>query len=234
MSTKSAIINCGACTASLPRIPKPWFLMCETVEPAEPHGVAELKDVRVQCSAVQCWVVGTWLSIQVNRKTVPCVAHVRLLLLGNYLVFYSCFPLNHLNHFLPRKSSTLAFRGPVTQLHLYSVGIWESPLYLAGCCAKKDCEAGGKDRTVGLTTGPSPTSSWSSITPMASVFQTTQEGNVFFRRRTTVNEMMSVRHLERTCQEQMHKESEHLSYQSSDDMNGDDGPVLEKTTLEEK
>lgn len=25
--------------------------MCETVEPAEPHGVAELKDVRVQCSA---------------------------------------------------------------------------------------------------------------------------------------------------------------------------------------
>ena len=49
-----------------------------------------------------------------------------------------------------------------------------------------------------------------------------------------MNEMMSVRHLERTCQEQMHKESEHLSYQSSDDMNGDDGPVLEKTTLEEK
>ena len=69
---------------------------------------------------------------------------------------------------------------------------------------------------------------------MASVFQTTQEGDVFFRRRTTVNEMMSVRHLERTCQEQMHKASEHPSYQSSDDVNGDDGPVLEKTTLEEK
>lgn len=49
-----------------------------------------------------------------------------------------------------------------------------------------------------------------------------------------MNEMMPVRHLERTRQEQMLKEREHLSYQSSDDMNGDDGPVLEKTALEEK
>lgn len=112
----------------------------------------------------QRWIAGMWVSIQFNRKAVQCMVHVRLLLLGNYLVFCSCFPLNHLNHFLPINSGTLAFTGPVTQLCLYSVDIWKSPLYLAGCCAKKDCKAGGKDRTTGQTTGPSPTSSWSPVT----------------------------------------------------------------------
>ena len=72
------------------------------------------------CIAGQCWIVGMWLSIQFNRKAVQCMAHVRLLLLGNYLVFYSCFPLNH---FLPINSGTLALTGPVTQLRLYPVDI---------------------------------------------------------------------------------------------------------------
>lgn len=51
------------------------------------------------------------------------VFHVRLLLLGNDLSFLLLFSFVGLSHFLPRKSDTLAFRGPITQIRLYSVGI---------------------------------------------------------------------------------------------------------------
>ena len=98
------------------------------MESAEPHGVTELKDVRVHCyaPALHCRAVLDSRDVvehPVQPESSAVYGHVRLLLLGNYLVFYSCFPLNHLNHFLPINSGTLPFTGPVTQLRLYPVDI---------------------------------------------------------------------------------------------------------------
>ena len=88
---------------------------------AEPRGVAELKHARVQRSAV---LDSRDAAEQPGHPEDSATCGPRqAAFTGNYLVLYSCFPLNRLNHFLPRKSSTLAFRGPATQLHSYSVDI---------------------------------------------------------------------------------------------------------------
>lgn len=133
------------------------------------------------------------------EDSATCVVHVRLLLLGNYLVLYSCFPLNCLNHFLPRKSSTLAFRGPVTQLRSYSVDV-ESLLYTWQDAVRKRLQIRWKGQDGGANTGPSPFHLKFHYPHGLSLPNPQGGDHVFFRRRTTVNEMMSVRHLERTCQ----------------------------------
>ena len=206
------------------------------MEPAEPHGVTELKDVRVHCHApaLHCRAVLDSRDVvehPVQPESSAVYGSCQAAFAGKLLSFLLLLSFKSLSaykqwHISLYRSSHSASFIPSRYLRVSSVtGRMLCKERLQSRCKRQDDGANHWSKSHFIL---------KSRYPPWPVFQTTQEGNVFFRGRTRVNEMMSVRHLDRTCQEQMLKEREHLSYQSSDDMNGDDGPVLEKTALEEK